>query len=131
MTTQKTTTQKTKTTAMTTTTKTKTEWTLVNRMTKGDEYSIKYKGNVFLMEDQHEPYSNFKNVNLFVIKDFERKLMTRIFSFEYINSQSKYPQGYATFEGIKINYSNNGFADTPWKEIGVKAIAYINALSND
>lgn len=109
----------------------KTEWTLVNRMTKGDEYSIKYKGNVFLMEDQHEPYSNFKNVNLFVIKDFERKLMTRIFSFEYINSQSKYPQGYATFEGIKINYSNNGFADTPWKEIGKKAIAYINALSND
>ena len=125
----KTTTQKTKTTAMNTTTKT--EWTLVNRMTKGDEYSIKYKGNVFLMEDERQPYSNFINVNLFVIKDFERKLMTRIFSFEYINSQSKYPQGYATFEGIKINYSNNGFADTPWKEIGVKAIAYINALSND
>ena len=108
-----------------------TEWTPVNANWDGDEFSIKYKGSAFLMIEERERYSNRKHINLYVIKDFEKKFMTKIFSFEYINSQLKYPQGYATFEGIKINYSNSGFADTPWKEIGKKAIAYIDALSND
>ena len=110
----------------------KTEWTLVNNNKDGDEYSIKYKGNVFIMRESFESYSNFKHIHLYIIKDFQKTLMTKIFSFEYINS--KYgQQTSALFEKIKINYPNEGqhFALTPWKEIGKKAIAYIDALSND
>lgn len=130
MTTTKTTTPKTTTKKETMNTTTTTEWALVNANYNGDEYSIKYKGYVFLMIEESERYSNRKHINLYVIKDFEKKHMTRIFSFEYIN-QNRYPEGKAIFENIKINYSNSGFADTPWKEIGKKANAYIDALSND
>lgn len=145
MTTPKTTTQRTKTVNTTTqkdkamTTQNKVVWKLVNspQTKKNDaltehEYVCKYKDCVFMLINKHSHYDRLKWVDLYIVKDFEKKHITNIFSFIY--DQEDLKNQTVAFDGIKISFNAYGNAlamPLPWKEIQNKAIAYIDALSND
>lgn len=146
MTTPKTTTQReTKTVNTTTqkdkamTTQNKVVWKLVNspQTKKNDaltehEYVCKYKDCVFMLINKHSHYDRLKWVDLYIVKDFEKKHITNIFSFIY--DQEDLKNQTVEFDGIKISFNAIGNAlamPLPWKEIQNKAIAYIDALSND
>lgn len=131
------TTQKTKTTAMNT--QNKVEWKLTNSpQTKKNEalteheYVCKYKDCVFMLINKHDHYDRLKWVDLYIVKDFEKKYITKIFSFIY--EQEDLKNQTVAFDGIKISFNSYGNAlsmPLPWKEIQNKAIAYIDLISND
>lgn len=131
------TTQKTKTTAMNT--QNKVEWKLTNSpQTKKNEalteheYVCKYKDCVFMLINKHDHYDRLKWVDLYIVKDFEKKYITKIFSFIY--EQEDLKNQTVAFDGIKISFNAYGNAFSmplPWKEIQNKAIAYIDSISND
>ncbi len=131
------TTQKTKTTAMNT--QNKVEWKLTNSpQTKKNEalteheYVCKYKDCVFMLINKHDHYDRLKWVDLYIVKDFEKKYITKIFSFIY--EQEDLKNQTVAFDGIKISFNSYGNAlsmPLPWKEIQNKAIAYIDSISND
>lgn len=135
MTAPKTTTQKDK--AMTT--QNKVEWKLANspQKTKNEnltehEYVCKYKDCVFMLINKHSHYDRLKWVDLYIVKDFEKKHITSIFSFIY--EQEVLKNQTVAFDGIKISFNAYGNAFSmplPWKEIQNKAIAYIDLISND
>ena len=131
------TTQKTKTTAMNT--QNKVEWKLTNSpQTKKNEalteheYVCKYKDCVFMLINKESHYDRLKWVDLYIVKDFEKKHITSIFSFIYEREDLKNQT--VAFDGIKISFNSYGNAlsmPLPWKEIQNKAIAYIDSISND
>lgn len=103
-------------------------WTNINTMINSEEYVCKYKGSTFHLKDSPYPQViGFRKVELSVVKDYEKKLITEIFVFDRYN----HPKNTTVmFQGVQLKTDKNGMCETPWVEVGNKAIAYIDAISN-